>query len=272
MTPPPTFGTRAPLRVGAKSFLLGLFVIWQLLFLFMSNVLPLIPHGRHEHDELTDDINLHGQTTSIEPVQRIIEGVSGVSDRWMEATGQLQGWSLFAPTFPDQGGFVAVQFRWDNGTREVVKSRFEPDDPQHFFRSPSTYDRLFNYESRFLILPNFWVEGQHGPTGGAWESEWREAITQRVQVQWKSMRAYLRWQLDRFLKEHPRQPPPTEVILIVNLYRTPDPLKPLWKLDGPNPRPLARWRPNAEPSPGTLPIEVCTNPAREHFEWIAPPN
>jgi hypothetical protein len=252
----------------AKRILLGLFVIWQLLFLFMSNVLPLIPHGRQEHDELTDDINLHGQATSIEPVQRIIEGVSGVSDRWMEATGQLQGWSLFAPIFPPQAGFVAVEFRWQDGSHDLVKSRFEPADPLRYSRPPGTYERLFNYESRFVILPAFWPESKLGPDGRPWELEWAEAITERVRVQWKSMRAYLRWQRDRYMREHPNLPPPEEAILLVDLYITPGPEDRPWAPKGPVSRHLARWQLEVSPPPGFLPIEVCTDPAKEHFEWL----
>jgi hypothetical protein len=242
------------------------------MFLFISNLLPLIPHGKQEFDELPDDISLHGQVTSIQPIQNTIEGIAWVSDRWMEATGQLQGWSLFAPTIPFQGGFVAVEFRWDNGKSDKVASRFEPRDPNHFGNWPGTYERLFNYESRFVILPNFWPEAKLGPAGGRWDLEWRDAITQRVQVQWKSIRAYLRWQRDRYIKDHPDLAPPTEAILSVHLYRTPDPLKPPWKPDGPDPRPLARWRPNVESPPGILPIQVCTNPAKEHFDWVSMPD
>src|SRR5216684_3308202 len=177
----------------AKRLLLGLFVIWQLLFLFTSNLLPLIPHGRQELDELTYDISLHGQATSIEPIQQAIEGISLVSDRWMEATGQLQGWSLFAPIFPPQAGFVAVEFRWNDGSHDRVHSRFEPSDPLHYARPPGTDSRLFNYESRFVILPAFWPESKLGPDGEPGQLEWSQAITERARVQWKSMHAYLRW-------------------------------------------------------------------------------
>jgi hypothetical protein len=256
----------------SKRILLGLFVIWQLLFLFTSNVLPLVPHGKQELDELTDDISLHGHSTSIEPIQQAIEGISLVSDRWMEATGQLQGWSLFAPTFPPQGGFVAVQFRWNDGSSEVLKSSFEPPDPAHYFRPPGTYGRLFNYESRFVILPDFWPAAMLGPEGGPGGLEWREAITRRVRVQWKSIRAYLRWQRDRYVNEHPKGPPPMEVILVVDLYETPGPNEQPWKPKGPFARPLARWRPEVSPPQGYLPLEVCTDPAQEHFEWILAPN
>jgi len=249
----------------ALRLLLGLFITWQLIFLFLSNFLPFVPHGREEHDELIDDVNLHGRVTSVEPIQDGIETLARITDRWMEATGQLQGWSLFAPTFPPQAGFVAVKFDWTSGPKKVVQSPFEPN-PLHYFRPPGTYGRRFNYESRFVILPAYWPEDRLKPCWWPWEMDWREAITRRVQMQWKSMRAYLRWQRDRYAKEHP--PPPTEVILTVNLYLTPRPHQEPWKPEGPFMRPLARWRPEVEPPAGCLPVEACTDPAKGVFEWI----
>jgi hypothetical protein len=258
---------RAPLRVVAKQVLLGFFVTWQLLFLFLSNFLPFVPHGREEHDELIDDVNLHGRVSQVEPIQDAIETLARVTDRWMEATGQLQGWSLFAPTFPPQAGFVSVKFRWSDGATDVVKSRFEPD-PQHYFRPPGTYGRQFNYESRFVILPAYWPETRLGPSWWPWEIEWSEAIARRVQVQWKSMRAYLCWRRDRYIKEHPQTPPPAEAILMVDLYLTPSPRQHPWEPQGPFVRPLARWRPEVVPPAGRLPVEVCIDPSKEVFEWV----
>jgi hypothetical protein len=251
--------------------LLGLFVIWQLLFLFLSNVLLLVPHGKPEFDEITDDLAVHGQATSVLPVQEGIEAIATVSDRWMEATGQLQGWPLFGPNFPPQAGFVAVQFRWDDGASIMVKSPFEPQDPLHYFRSPGTSALLYNYEMRFVFMPVYWPEARMGPSWWPWEKEWREAITRRVQVQWKSMRAYLRWQRNRYVSDHPDLPPPTEAILLFDSYLIPRPAEQPWNPKGPFQRPLARWRPGIEPPPGRLPIEVCTDPAKETFEWISPP-
>lgn len=253
---------------GAQRVLLGFFVIWQLLFLFSSNLLPLIPHGEPEFDELSDDISLHGQATSIKPIQQAIEGVSLVSDRWMEATGQLQGWSLFAPIFPPQAGFVAVEFQWKDGSRDLVHSRFKPADPLQYCRLPGTDGRLFNYESRFVILPVFWPKSKLGPDGGPWDLEWSAAITERARVQWKSMHAYIRWQIQRYMKDHPGVHPPAEVIMLVELYVTPGLGDQPWAPQGPVARPLARWRLEVSPPPGFLPMEVCTDPAKEHFEWL----
>jgi hypothetical protein len=247
--------------------LFGVFVIWQLLFLFLSNFLPFVPHGREQYDELIDDVNLHGQVTQVRPVQDAIEDVACITDRWMEATGQLQGWSLFAPTFPPQAGFVSVRFGWPDGSHDVVKSRFEPD-PLHYVRLPGTYGRQFNYESRFVILPAYWPEARLGLSWWPWESEWSEAVTRRVHVQWKSMRAYLRWCRDRYMKEHPGTLPPAEAALVVDLYLTPLPDQHPWNPRGPFSRPIARWRPEATPPDGYLPIEVCSDPQKEIFGWI----
>src|SRR5207249_2880892 len=134
--------------LAAKQILLGLFVTWQLLFLFLSNFLPFVPHGHEERDELIDDINLHGRVSQVEPIQDAIETLARITDRWMEATGQLQCLSLFAPALPLQAGLISVTFPWSDSATDVVNSRFEPD-PQHYFRLTGTYGRPFNYESRF---------------------------------------------------------------------------------------------------------------------------
>jgi hypothetical protein len=268
--PPKGETTSPPLTThySPAQLLLGLFITWQLVFLFLANFLPFVPHGHEEFDELIDDVNLHGRATTIEPVQQAIEDVAWVSDRWMEATGQLQGWSLFAPSFPPQAGFVAVRFGWSDGSQEVVKSRFERN-PMRYCRPPGTHGRLFNYESRFIILPAYWPEARLGASWWPWEMEWREAITHRVQMQWKSMRAYLRWRRDQYLKGHPESPPPTEAVLMIDLYLTPGPREQPWAPKGPFVRALARWRPDVQPPAGRLPIEVCVDPGKETFEWIS---
>jgi hypothetical protein len=250
-----------PRKPSIPQFLLGVFVVWQLFFLLMSNFLPFVPHGKEEHDELTDDLTLHGQATKVEPLQSAIEGLALVTDRWLEVTGQLQGWSLFAPTFPPQAGFVSVELRWNNVNapdREILSSRFEPQDPLHYFRIPDSDGRLFNFESRLCILPNYKTQQTvaEDPEG------WKEAITDRVRAQWKSIRAYLRWRC----RDH--VPPPEEMILVIHLYETPEPYEKPWKPAGPFARPLARWRPGVEPTVGCLPVEVCTDPAARRFEWI----
>jgi hypothetical protein len=243
-------------------FLLGLFVVWQLFFLLMSNFLPFVPHGKEEHDELTDDLTLHGQATGVRPLQNAVEGLALVTDRWLEVTGQLQGWSLFAPTFPPQAGFVAVELRWNNFSPplgETLLSRFEPEDPLHYFRVPDSHGRLFNFESRLCILANYRV-----PQAVADDPDkWKEEITGRVRTQWKSIRAYLRW------RSRGQVLPPDEATLVIHLYETPGPYEKPWEPAGPFTRPLARWRPGVEPPPRCLPVEVCTDPAARRFEWIS---
>jgi hypothetical protein len=252
--------TREPRKPSILQFLLGVFVVWQLFFLFMSNFLPLIPHGKEEHDELTDDLVLHRQAPSVPPGQNAIEGLAMVTDRWLEVTGQLQGWSLFAPTFPPQAGFVVVELRWNDGKSPVsLSSRFEPEDPLHYFRFPDFDGRLFNFESRLCILPNYKTRQavSEDPEG------WKKLITERVRTQWKSIRAYLRWRC------RDQVSPPDEMILVIHLYETPEPHEKLWIPAGPHERVLARWRPGVEPPPGCLRVEVCTDPISRRFEWIA---
>src|SRR5262249_20264252 len=92
---------------------------------------------------------------------------------------------------------------------------------------------------------------------------WRSVIKERVRRQWRSTRAYLRWYVQQFQKEHPELSPPKQAVLLIRIYRTPEPGQPkVWS--GPVEQPLARWLLDASPRPGVLPIEVF-DPVERRF-------
>ncbi len=246
-----------------RQVLLGLFVVWQLGFLAVANLMPFVPHGTFQEGELSDARSnpqlpdMHG------PAQDAINAISTVAEVWARGTGQVQAWWLFAPTFPDESVFPAVELRWDEPSTGAVKEKptyapvrlgsiIEPENPRHYFHVPGSGDRLFHYEVRLGLI--FW----------GWSEEslkehpdlWQQAIETRVRHQAKSIRAYLRWRVDRYLAEHRDLPPPKQAILFVRLYKTPPAGQQLaWK--GPYELPLARWLPEQESTPGTLALQMC---------------
>jgi hypothetical protein len=278
-TPPPRSPTTAQV-------VLGLFIVGQLLFLPAANFLGMAEKARPYLEEQppaepTDPFEervLHAArttTTHVAPGWIAREGhlhdaltvLSGLTSRWSQLTGQPQDWSLFAPSVYRVATFVAVQFRWDTDgdpgilPPQLLLSDNEPDDLASFFRVGKF--RLRRYEGNLdLVLStrdDKIVEGQ--------VDAWRERIAGKVRGEWMAMRAYMLWRLRVFRERHPGTPPPTQVILMVRVYRIPAPDEPTPPMFWPRPeqRPLARWQASREAEDGYLPIEMH-NPVVERFE------
>jgi hypothetical protein len=278
--------TPTPRSPTTAQVLLGLFIVGQLLFLLAANLLGMAENVRpyleeQQPDEPSDSLEecvlQAGRTVAahVAPGWTHREGhlydaltvLSGLTSRWSQATGQPQDWSLFAPSVYRVTTFVAVQFRWDtDGESDVpppqlLLSDNEPDDLASFFRVGKF--RLRRYESNLdLVLScrdDKIVEGQ--------VDAWRERIAGKVRYNWAAMRAYMQWRLRVFQQRNPEAPLPTQVILVVRVYRIPSPEEPapptFWAR--PEERPLARWRPAGEVEDGYLPIEMF-NPVVERFE------
>jgi hypothetical protein len=94
--------------------LLGVFILWQLFFLFSSNLLSLLPRVREFWQDKSsaeavapDWLHEKGRVAEVERV------LTGVTTRWAEISGQPQNWSLFAPNVTNVIPFVAVEFCWE---------------------------------------------------------------------------------------------------------------------------------------------------------------
>ena len=226
--------------------LLGAFVVVQIVFLFAANLLPLLPHGRPDTGEVMDDITLPGRTFESAWLQGGLDFAGTATRRYGEATGQMQGWSLFAPLVASQSPFVLTELRWiDNDGRELksekISSQFEPANPKRFLTVPDGDVRLFNYE--FRISHPLWFMT---PEALAERPEqWQAWVPARVSRQQRSMRAYLRMQAAAYTKAHPDEPPPNELILAVRLYPISPPHSSSDFDPPPIERPLIRWRPLA---------------------------
>ena len=253
---------RRPATLG--QWLLGLFVAGQLLFIVGSNVLAFFPVGGTQEGELTDARGAP-DTGSASRQMQLLETANGVFQAWAHATGQLQTWWLFAPSFPAQATFPHICLHWDaHPVADVcLPSIQEPADPASYFRLPGSYDRFFHYEVRLGLL----ATGMDRENLEHEANAWRDAIRGRVSRQWKSMRAYMRWRATEFAREHPELPPPSHVVLSMRIYKTPPPgtVAPSWP--APLQQPLARWVPALERRPDCLPIEAF-DPVRKQFTLL----
>jgi len=142
----------------------------------------------------------------------------------------------------------------------LLLSSFEPEEPRSYFKLPGSGDRLFHYEGRLGLIMIYWDPDMPK----RFPNEWREAVKDRVHRQWKSIRAYLRWRVLQYLTEHPELPPPTQAILRIRIFRTPEPGQQTVAWGEPIDLALARWQPCREPAPGSLPVEAF-DPVDQRF-------
>lgn len=248
-------------RPTVAQVLLGVFISWQLLFLPAANYVAFLPHGQPEEGELSDSRSSPDQTGAASAVQQGINLVARITDTWSYLTGQVQAWWLFAPDVPRGATFPIVELRWGDGAKSVrLHTTLEPNDPQSYFRPPSSFDRLFHYEVRLGLLFANCTE----QTVAEDPEFWRATIEERVRRQWRSIRAYLRWYVQYFARENPGLPPPQQAILLIRTYPIPEPGQPSLAWPTPLEQPLARCRPDAPRQPGELPIEAF-DPVNQSF-------
>jgi hypothetical protein len=105
----------APPVTGPR-ILLGAFILWQLVFLFAVNFIELTNAVRG--DLPTDSAPAIGRVFPGWPSKRghfhdLLDIGERITRRYAQATGQTQGWSLFAPEVGKQCVFPAVLVRWD---------------------------------------------------------------------------------------------------------------------------------------------------------------
>jgi hypothetical protein len=239
----------------APAVLLGLFIVWQLVFIVTANLLEFFPHRVHQSDELTGLRELPPDAAKSRPAIHLL---AAVTDRWAQLTGQCQMWSLFAPEFPPQATFPVVELCWDDPASGLAPVRllssFEPADAASYFRPLSSDDRLFHYEVYLGLGLCYWDES--AATSETEAEAWRKHFRDVARRQWKSMRAYLRWRTAQFLKQHPDLPPPDEARLLIRIYPTPPPGAAPEDRSPPRDQPMARWRCAENGPPGLLPLEA----------------
>ncbi len=111
--PPPT----PPRGISPRQVVLGLFILGQLAFLILSNLIGLYQDAQSRIDPAVATV-----------IDRVVPGYAGQTGhawktpdelstalrRWAQLTGQDQSWSLFAPNVAKVTGFPAVVFVWED--------------------------------------------------------------------------------------------------------------------------------------------------------------
>jgi len=230
-----------PLPYRIASFLLGVFVCIQIIYLPLANVMQRVPRRMPPlPEEVLVRLQHEGQATTSEPVQSTIDAIGTATERWGELTAQGQGWSLFAPRFGAAGTFLTLQVTSTDGTTTELRSRFEPKDPQDYIRFDLTHYRLFYREMSFALIYWTW-EADSFETRG---EEWRDVIREYAMTFRRSLSAYVRWRL----AEDYSGAEVRDVTVAVRVFLPPKP-------GGTSPRPepltipMARWAPE---QPGSL--------------------
>jgi hypothetical protein len=262
----------AVFRAG-RSVVLGLFILWQLLFLLGYNLLDLARETRTKLPERLEEAveaAAPGWTRKEGPAHETVEKVMTILKHYEQATGQPQRWSLFAPDVAEDVTFPAVEMRWEEpGAKEalapepeVLRSANEPEDLHRYMRLGNF--RLRRYETNVGVV----LTPHADETEEEMKARWRAGIQNYLRKDWDTVRAYLRWRWQAYVREYPDRPEPRMVILLVRRYHIPAARRRAeadW--EGPYVEPVARWRPFAQPSRGRQSVEMY-NPVAGDFEEI----
>jgi len=251
--------------------LLGGFIVWQLLFIPGANLLGLILATQKNGENSTGVNAVEPAATGKETLQVGLDQVDKVLQIWAEWTGQLQGWSLYAPHVPTHSTFVVVEFGWDEecagqpgiGKRQKVYSAIEPADPGHYFRPFNSF-RLASYEAN-LCLPIWNWKEDVAAKGAA-----RQQIEETVCRHQKPICAYLQWQRRMFQDRHPELAAPTEAVLLVRMYTLPEFGAELRKWGEAIEQPLARCRWGCDTRDASTMELACYDPVMKQFRVTAP--
>jgi hypothetical protein len=227
-------------RPSVAAVCVGLFALWQLAYLPLANLIDFVPRRAIEPqpEVFGDPCQDRGTFTRVEPLQRAAERAGDVLDCWAELSGQEQGWGMFTPGPPPYSCFVAVEFRFADGTRDTLLSRYEPDHLRPGFRTPLIHDRAFNFEMRFTFdawyLPNDQI-AEHPD------------LYARLPAAARALRApivaFLKLRLRDYRARHPGRGAPTDAILKHRFIRTPRPGEPTVWGTTIDERPYAKWTP-----------------------------
>ncbi len=288
---------------GNVPVLLGLFIVWQLVFLVGSNFLGLL---KNLEDKLpADKLGKVAKHLSIDMANHEghLNEVYKIFSRYAEMTGQYQAWSLFAPGVTRNLTFVAVELRWDEtpaaalprglaplaadgplqavvlhaaaGTAApsrpapkpvLLLSDNEPRDVHSFLRWGQFRTR--KYENNLELMLRVVKDDDDPETEAQAHVRWRKTIRKHVAKEWDTMQAYFRWRLKAFARAHLADPPPTQVILVARRYRAHSPgEKAPWDWDAPEQVPLARWQLTRPADARHLPVEAY-NPVTKRFEFV----
>jgi hypothetical protein len=238
----------------ALAVAVGLFATWQLVFLPAANLIHFVPlrPGAAEQGPGANAHQKEGAFTTAEPLQRAAERAAGVLDVWSGASGQEQGWSLFAPGTPPYSAFLAAEFHFADGSSETVLSEFEPTDKRNPApRAPLLGNRPFNNQEQLIyavmfLPPEEVAELYVPPEGLATLRECYRELPKAARANRGPARAWLKWQARQFAASHPGRGTPVAVIMKHRYVPTPRPGEPAdWTRPAAQ-RPFVRWHPASD--------------------------
>lgn len=236
-----------------RASLLGLFVLFQVIYLPLSNLVQIVPREMYkESGELDIRVQREGAATDVRWLQDRINNLGWTIDRYSELSGQKQAWSLFAPEFTTQSIFPVVlceSFPNDKHRRVIFKPKHFPSDPDQYFYWPNYLSRLCAYDYLLAVVYARYTE----ESGRERPDQWRQTVFERVRRQQRSLEAYFRLNLAYFRESYPDLPTPKEMILRVAVFPSPQPggheRPPMFMV------PLARWVPDKPDKGSYLPVE-----------------
>jgi len=262
----------ATTRPTTRQVMLGLFIVWQIIFLVAANLLR--PLTEYLDRAKVDDASVRALDDWVH-IRDVVRQTEAWFDRWVEMTEQPQAWSLFAPNVSANVTFHDVEFRWDEpidspnafiqslsqsssghaiegavlsvvaNTRIGTNSRppiwlasdNKPADVNSFFRIGKFRLRRVETNDLYVILT------RHGYRADEVTADWRQRIRRIVADEAGPIQAYLRWRWEVLRGQRKLQEPPRQVVLWVQNYRIPAPPGPTpWTWEGPEDKqPIARW-------------------------------
>ena len=236
-----------------RSVLLGLFVVLQLVFLIVHNSFTMLQEARPNMSAETREIV--AQFAPDWPDRKghvwgLMEGSTTLTNRWSQATLQLQNWSLFAPNVGIDCVFPALLLSDDEppdaplGQNDspahfdvrgkIVLSENEPADPTSYVRWG--HFRLRRFEGNLVT----YLSPQENETPAETAERFRDRIKAYVSDYPELLLGYMRW---RF--QQSKEPSPRQVILLMRRYTIKSPDAGADFYSGPYTMPVARWRPGA---------------------------
>jgi hypothetical protein len=267
---------------------LGLFIVGQLFFLVSSNLIGFLTDNRTEMGpearQVTETL-APGWLEEKGHVWHLLDYLAKTDKMWAQATGQLQIWSLFAPTVGRECVFPAVELRWDDvplsapalaralailaatnpwesaclaetiaatpvpPPAELLLSANEPVHLERYLRWGNF--RLRRYEAGFVIT----LRPHEGESAAETHERWSGRIRGHVAEYGEILQGYLRWRVGQAMAQWPRREQPRQLILFLRRYHINDyeEAPPFWQ--GPAVVPLARWQPAATWGTGNQPLE-----------------
>jgi hypothetical protein len=241
-------GTRA-LRVRTftpAEVVLGLFVVWQMLFMLGSNALGLLKGVAVLRPAAAETRVLNRLTLGLARGEGPLSAMYDALEHWGHMTGQRQGWSLFSPNVAHTSRFPQLELRWESlqggealGHERapiVLPPEGEPEDIARYFR---TAGFRYRYWMRNLNVP---LGGDEGGPSEAIAVRWQHSIRRKVMADLDTYRAFMGWRWRKFSESHPGVPPPTQMILHMRLYEIPPPHKVPWRWTEAMVIPVARGR------------------------------